>query len=78
MVGFVYIGDINDGGYTQAHDAGRLALEAEGITCAYVENVAEDQTAVTSAIENLISEGCNVIYTNSFGYGPYTKEMAVV
>ena len=30
-VGFVYIGDIHDGGYTQAHDKGRLALEAEGI-----------------------------------------------
>lgn len=25
VAGFVYIGKINDGGYTQAHDAGRLA-----------------------------------------------------
>ena len=27
VAGFVYIGKINDGGYTQAHDAGRLAVE---------------------------------------------------
>ena len=26
-VGFVYIGSINDEGYTQAHDKGRLAVE---------------------------------------------------
>lgn len=26
VAGFVYIGKINDGGYTQAHDAGRLAV----------------------------------------------------
>ena len=30
VAGFVYIGKINDGGYTQAHDAGRLAVEAMG------------------------------------------------
>ena len=26
-VGFVYVGPTNDGGWTQAHDKGRLALE---------------------------------------------------
>ena len=31
VAGFVYIGKINDGGYTQAHDAGRLAVEAMGV-----------------------------------------------
>ncbi len=75
-VGFVYIGDINDGGYTQAHNQGRIELEKMGIKCKSFENVKEDATEVTSAIENLIAEGCNVIYSTSFGFGKYTKEMA--
>ncbi len=75
-VGFVYIGDINDGGYTQAHDQGRIELEKMGIKCKYVENVKEEATEVTTAIENLIAGGCNVIYSTSFGFGKYTKEMA--
>lgn len=75
-VGFVYIGDITDGGYTQAHDKGRLELEKLGYKCKYIEKVAEEQTAVTGAIEDLISEGCNVIYANSFGFKDYTKEMS--
>ena len=35
-VGFVYIGTIDDEGYTQAHDKGRLAVEAMGIKTAYI------------------------------------------
>ena len=48
-VGFVYIGDINDGGYTQAHDQGRLALEEMGIKCEYVERVNENDNDVKNA-----------------------------
>lgn len=75
-VGFVYIGEINDGGYTQAQDQGRIALEKMGIKCKYVEGVTEDANEVNTAIENLIADGCNVIYTTSFGHGKYTKEIA--
>lgn len=75
-VGFVYIGDINDGGYTQAHDQGRLALEKMGIECKYVENVKEEATEVTTAIENLVADGCNVIYSTSFGFLKATEAMA--
>ena len=39
VAGFVYIGKINDGGYTQAHDAGRLAVEAMGVKTFYVEDL---------------------------------------
>jgi len=67
-VGFVYIGDINDGGYTQGHDQGRLALEAMGIECEYLESIPETDADCKSAIENLIDDGCNVIYTTSFNY----------
>lgn len=75
-VGFIYIGDVKDGGYTQAHDQGRIAIEKMGIKCKYLENVKEDQTSVTTAIEELIADKCNVIYATSFGFGKFTKDLA--
>lgn len=75
VVGFVYIGDINDGGYTQAHDKGRLALEELGYKCYYKENVPETSDCET-AIQELIDLGCNVIYTTSFGHMDFTANMA--
>ena len=67
-VGFVYIGEITDQGYTQAHDKGRLAIEAMGIKTAYVQSVKETMTDCTNAINDLIEQGCNVIYATSYGF----------
>ncbi len=77
-IGFVYIGSINDEGYTQAHDRGRLAVEKMGYKCAYIENIDDSNTAACeSAIRNLIEgEGCNVIFTTSFGFMDGTANMA--
>ena len=75
-VGFVYSSAHNDEGYSQAHDIGRQAVEAMGIETAYVENVAETNEACKSAIRNLIDQGCNVIYTNSFGFMEATANCA--
>ena len=75
-VGFVYSSAHNDEGYSQAHDIGRQAVEAMGIETAYVENVAETNEACESAIRNLIDQGCNVIYTNSFGFMEATATCA--
>lgn len=74
-VGFVYIGKINDEGYTQAHDQGRLALEEMGIECKYAETVPENADC-EKTIRDLIDQGCNVIYTNSFGFMDYTVKVA--
>jgi basic membrane protein A len=74
-VGFVYIGSINDEGYTQAHDKGRLALNATGVQTAYIENVAENSDC-ESAIRSLIDQGCTVIYTTSFGFMDWTIKVA--
>lgn len=76
VAGFVYIGKINDGGYTQAHDAGRLAVEAMGVKTYYVEDVPETVADTKEAIQTLIDEGCNLIYTNSFGFMEGTDQMA--
>ncbi|MDR1972317.1 MAG: BMP family ABC transporter substrate-binding protein [Treponema sp.] len=74
-VGFVYIGSINDEGYTQAHDRGRLAVQQLGVETLYVENVGENSDCET-AIRNLIDQGCNVIYTTSFGFMDWTIKVA--
>ena len=74
-VGFIYIGSIYDEGYTHAHDRGRIALENMGIECAYVENVPENADC-EKAIRDLIDQGCNVIYTNSFGFMDWTLKVA--
>ncbi|MGI6498324.1 MAG: BMP family ABC transporter substrate-binding protein [Oscillospiraceae bacterium] len=74
-VGFVYIGDINDGGYTQGHDKGRLALEEMGISCLYKENVQENADCET-AVRELIDQGCNVVYATSFGHMTYVANVA--
>ncbi|GMO54598.1 MAG: BMP family ABC transporter substrate-binding protein [Termitinemataceae bacterium] len=74
-VGFIYIGSINDEGYTQAHDKGRMAVEAMDIKTAYVENVPENADC-EKAIRDLIDLGCNVIYTNSFGFMDWTLKVA--
>jgi len=74
-VGFVYIGKINDEGYTQAQDKGRLALEEMGIETAYVEEVPENADC-EAAIRSLIDQGCNVIYSTSFGFMDYTVKVA--
>jgi len=74
-VGFIYSSSIHDEGFSQAHDKGRLALEAMGIPCLYYESVPANADAET-AIRNLIDQGCNVIYANSFGFMDWTLKVA--
>jgi basic membrane protein A len=68
-VAFVYIGPINDNGYTQAQDQGRQYLVAKlggKIETTYVENVAEvDCERVES---DLAQKGNKVIFATSFGF----------
>lgn len=67
-VGFIYNGAITDEGYCQAHDQGRLALVEMGIPTLYVENVDSKRLLCSDAIEDLIAEGCNVIYAVSIEF----------
>src|SRR5690554_6335028 len=65
-VGFLYGSPVGDEGYTYAHDLGRLELEAMGIKTVYVENVPASSDC-EKTINDLIDQGCNVIYGISFG-----------
>ncbi|WP_406543117.1 BMP family ABC transporter substrate-binding protein [Clostridium ljungdahlii] len=69
-VGFIYDGSLGDGGWVDAHNDGRLALNKMGIKTIYKENVPESQK-VEPVIEDMISQGCNVIVAASFGYMDY-------
>lgn len=75
-VGFIYVGPVNDGGWTQAHDNGRKYLEEQlGVTTIYKEIVPEGAESKKSIME-LIDAGCKVIFTTSFGYMDPTEEVA--
>jgi basic membrane protein A len=68
-VAFVYVGPHDDGGWSQAHDVGRLYVQdnVPNVHTAYVENVAEGADA-EQVIRSLARKGFNVIFTTSFGY----------
>lgn len=75
---FVYVGSKTDGGWTQAHDAGRMQVDAElgdKVETKFVENTPEGPDA-ERAIERLAREGCGIIFTTSFGFMDPTLAVA--
>ena len=69
-VGFVYLGPVTDGGWTQMHDVARKKLEAalgSAIKTTYIENVPE--TADSERVfRQLAADGNKLIFATSFGY----------
>jgi basic membrane protein A and related proteins len=76
-VAFVYVGSVGDGGWTYAHNQGRLFLEKNGtnVHTAYIENVAEG-TDSEQVIRALARKGFNLIITTSFGFMDPTETVA--
>jgi basic membrane protein A and related proteins len=68
-VAFVYVGPHDDGGWSQAHDVGRMWVEENvaDVHTAYVETVAEGADA-EQVIRSLARKGFDVIFTTSFGF----------
>jgi basic membrane protein A len=68
-VAFVYVGPHDDGGWTQAHDVGRMYVEqnVDNVHTAFVENVAEGADS-EQVIRSLARKGFDVIFTTSFGF----------
>ena len=81
-VGVVHIGDPADGtGYSFMHDQGIVGMqEAIGLADEQifrVLNIADtDSNAITTAIEDCIAQGCNIIFTTSYGYMDPTEALA--
>ena len=77
-VGFIFIGDENEG-YTAAHYAGAKGMqEALGLSDDQVIikwNIPEDETCYDAAVD-LADQGCNIIFANSFGHESYILQAA--
>ena len=76
--GFVFNGPRGDGGWSKAHEEGRLALDGLEDTepSAYLENIPESIEAAR-AIEELIEKSnCNLIFATSVGYEDAVLEVA--
>ena len=68
-VGFVYLGPPGDAGWTFQHDQSRKHLEqtVPNVEALVIENVPEANAG--PALDQLISQGCKLIFATSFGYG---------
>ena len=75
-VGLVLISDKDDGSWSQTHYDALIKTEQElNIELIYRENVPENENC-RIAIDDLLSEGCEIIICNSFGHGEYALEAA--
>ncbi|HEX5935467.1 MAG TPA: BMP family ABC transporter substrate-binding protein [Pseudorhizobium sp.] len=75
---FIYVGSKTDGGWTQAHDIGRQALQehfGDKIETPFLENVPEGPDA-ERAIERMARSGCAMVFTTSFGFMDATIKVA--
>lgn len=80
-VGVLYISDPSEGsGYSYTHDLGILGMQSNlGLSDDQIERKIVDDAdaeATKAAIEECITDGCNVIFTTSWGYMETTAEMA--
>jgi len=81
-IGVIHIGDPADkSGYSYAHDQGIVAMQQElGLKDEQIvrkTDVADgDTSAVKTAIEDCIAQGCNMIFGTSFGYMGPMKDLA--
>jgi len=67
---WIYVGPHTDGGWSQAHDAGRLKVQkalGSKVQTTYKENVPEGPQ-VAQVIESLIRDGNKMIFATSFGF----------
>ena len=69
---WMYVGPHNDGGWSQAHDKGRLYVQSKlgsSVETTFKENVPEGPQ-VAQVIESLIRDGNKIIFATSFGFQP--------
>ena len=80
-VGVLHLSDPAEGsGYTYTHDLGIVGMQENlGLSDDQIERKIVDDSdakATEEAIEACISDGCNIIFTTSWGYMETTAEMA--
>lgn len=67
---WIYVGPHNDGGWSQAHDEGRLFVQkmlGSKVQTTFKENIPEGPQ-VSQVIDSLIRDGNQIIFATSFGF----------
>jgi len=67
---WIYVGPHNDGGWSQAHDAGRLYVQKAlggDVETTFKENIPEGPQ-VSQVIDSLVRDGNKIIFATSFGF----------
>ncbi|MBN9669642.1 BMP family ABC transporter substrate-binding protein [Roseibium aggregatum] len=76
-IAFIYAATARDGGWNEAIDYGREALEAElGLDVAVAENIPEEATRLRAAIDLYVKRGYNIIVGTTYGYSEAMSEAA--
>ena len=77
-VGIIYIGDENEG-YTEAHMKGIDGMQQQlGLSDDQIlekTNIADTEAAYDAA-KDLVDQGCNIVFANSFGHETYLMQAA--
>ena len=69
-VAFIYVGPHNDGGWSQAHEDGRLFVQktlGNKVQTTYKENIAVG-AQFAQTVQSLVSQGYKLIFATSYGY----------
>jgi len=77
-VGFVYVGPVEDFGYTHQHEVGRRDVDqalGDKVKTTFVENVKEGPDS-ERVIRELASSGHSLVFTTSFGFMNPTLKVA--
>ncbi|MCR5254060.1 MAG: BMP family ABC transporter substrate-binding protein [Treponema sp.] len=76
-VGFIYMGDQSNF-YTNNFYRSQMELEAtfDNVKTIAKYNIPENREVVNYALYDLVSKGCNLIFTTSYGYSKAAKQFA--
>lgn len=76
-VAFIYASSAEDGGWNEAIDAGRQAVEDQlDVPVAVTENIPEEATKLRAAIDLYVKRGFNIIVGTTYGYSAPIAEAA--
>ncbi len=76
-VAFIYASAAQDGGWNEALEAGRKAVEEElKVPVAVTENIPEEATKLRAAIDLYVKRGFNIIVGTTYGYSAPMAEAA--
>src|SRR5579862_9607720 len=67
---WIYVGPHNDGGWSQAHDAGRMYVQhalGSKVQTTYKENIAVG-SQFANTVQSLVAQGYKMIFATSYGY----------